>query len=410
MPDEQIDALAKELVTKEKWDKECFKILKDRTNDFWDMLSGYQDNILEIPIEKYFSYTDKDILDILPLEQLSFYQAIKEVKNAIQKTYPHLYNIEAFNLLYEILKTYYQNQCSDINSTLKEINIPYPQSITILVTNEYFWGKVPFSTKEIQNLFCSWSAQLKDTIYCTNFLIRDDNVDILQSMQIKEITTELRKLHIPEDYNKSLYKDKPFQDPVKNKLFCLMDTNIFNSEEPAFLEYLNYLEGLLSVKGTFKNESMIFFNGKLLTTYDKATYFKEQDKLLKEYLYKFVNGLDKIVDQKNFEANVVHKYVSTQICRDLTAEIRAIDDGAQRFHILQSNTIKFDGSAIPERVEYVIHANFGSPGAIYKRANNLAGFTVSKEYMWDPVGPFDFHIAFKLGSSIYNIQTLYFKR
>lgn len=221
MPDEQIDALAKELVTKEKWDKECFKILKDRTNDFWDMLSGYQDNILEIPIEKYFSYTDKDILDILPLEQLSFYQAIKEVKNAIQKTYPHLYNnIEAFNLLYEILKTYYQNQCSDINSTLKEINIPYPQSITILVTNEYFWGKVPFSTKEIQNLFCSWSAQLKDTIYCTNFLIRDDNVDILQSMQIKEITTELRKLHIPEDYNKSLYKDKPFQDPVKNKLFC----------------------------------------------------------------------------------------------------------------------------------------------------------------------------------------------
>lgn len=247
-------------------------------------------------------------------------------------------------------------------------------------------------------------------MYCTNFLIHDDNVDIIQSKQIKKITTELRKLHIPKDYNESLYESKPFKDPVKNKLFCLMDTNIFNSKEHAFAEYLKYLEGLSDIKGTFKNESMIFFNGKLLTTYDKATYFKEQDKLLKEYLYKFGNGSDKIVDQKNSEADVVHKYVSTQICRDLAAGIRATDDGAQRFHILQSNTIKFDGSTIPKGVEYLIHANFGSPGAIYKRANNLSEFTVSKEYMWDPVGPFDFHIAFKLGSSIYNIQTLYFER
>lgn len=86
LPDEQIDALAKELVTKEKWNKECFKILKDRANDFWAMLSGYKNNISEIPIEKYLSYTYNK--DILPLEQLSFYQAINELRNEIRSTYP----------------------------------------------------------------------------------------------------------------------------------------------------------------------------------------------------------------------------------------------------------------------------------------------------------------------------------
>ena len=103
---------------------------------------------------------------------------------------------------------------------------------------------------------------------------------------------------------------------------------------------------------------------------------------------------------------MVHNLVSTQICRDLLAQIRVNDLGTQRYHILQSNTINFDGEVIPKNAVYVIHVNFDSPSVVYKRAVHFSSISVDKCHMWDQVGPFDWHLNFRLGLSNYSIQTL----
>ncbi|MDR3169019.1 MAG: hypothetical protein LBU27_04605 [Candidatus Peribacteria bacterium] len=408
LKNEQINALAIDLLKKTTWRKQDFVILENRSDDFWSMLSDYKDDVSEISIGKYLRYNNEDILKYCcSVEDLAFYQAIRGLKDEIKRECSSLYSdSEEETFLLDMLTKYYSQQCDIITEPLKKgYSLCSTLCVTILVTNEYFWGKVPLSVESVHKLFSEWSAQLPYTMYCTNFLITED--EKLLPKQIKGITSSLRTLHIPTDYEPSRYAANPYQDPTKNKLLFLMETEVFSStKQPSFLEYLQYLDTLPYIDGIFKNESMIFFNGKLLTTYNKATYIDEQNELLDKYLYKFGTGLDEVIDADSPEGNVVHQYISTQICRDAAAGIRKNDKGKQRFHILQSNRIGFDGSAIPQEAEYVIHANFGSAGAIYRRAHNLSSTLVSKEHMWDPVGPFDFHISLKIGSSIYNIQTL----
>jgi hypothetical protein len=408
LEDKQFNAFATKLLGKAVWQKQDFAILENRSDDFWSMLSDYKDDISEISIEKYLRYNNEDILKYCcSVEDLAFYQAVSGLKNEIKREYSDLYSDSEEEMPFlGMLTKYYSQQCGIMTEPLKKgYSLCSTPCVTILVTNEYFWGKVPLSMESVHKLLSEWSIQLPYTMYCTNFLIKNDSK--LSSIQIKERTTDLRTLHIPKSYDPSHYAANPYQDPTKNKLLFLMDTKVFSSsEQPSFLEYLQYLDTLPYVDGTFKNESMIFLNGKLLTAYNKATYIDEQNELLDKYFYEFGTGLDEVIDANSHEGKVVHQYISTQICRDSAAGIRKNDEGNQRFHILQSNRIGFDGSAVPQKAEYVIHANFGSPGAIYKRARNLSSILIGKEHMWDPVGPFDFHISFKVGSSIYNIQTL----
>lgn len=380
------------------------EIFPEKSADVWECLSEFDESILEVDISKFLQVTDSDVLKYVgDYKDEAMYQAISGIISMIKKDFPSLYiESEKKEDLFKMLQSYYLEHFNALMSRIKEARKFYKPAITMLVTNEYFWGKVPISKKDANTLMSEYSS-LPDVLFCSNFLL----VEELKDLPInEEIFTILTGAYIPDDYDPMKYER--FKDPVKNKCYLLMESGFFKDRQiSAFQKYLEYLKTMTRPAGVFKNESMIFWKGRPLTAYDKATYMDEQDNLFpRDFVYKFGLGGDAIIKDEEPEANIVYSLISTQICRDLFAQIRATDEGNQRYHILQSNTIDFNGDSIPPRVKYVIHVNFGSPAVVYRRAIHFSSIPVDKSHMWDQVGPFDWHLNFRLGSSNYSIQTL----
>jgi len=388
----------------EKEDPLMPEIFSEKSADVWECLSEFDDSVFAVDISKFLQVTDSDVLKYVgDYKDEAMYQAISGIIFMIKKDFPSLY-IESENEedLFRMLQSYYWEHFNTLMSKIKEAQKFYKPAITMLVTNEYFWGKVPISKEDATTLMSEYSS-LPDVLFCSNFLLAEKLKD---SSIHKEICDILTKLYIPDDYDPA--KHEKFKDPVRNKCYLLMESGFFKDRQmSAFQKYLKYLKAMDSPAGVFKNESMIFWKGRPLTAYDKATYMDEQDNLFpRGFVYKFGLGVDTIIEGGESEANIVYSSISTQICRDLFAQIRATDEGNQRYHILQSNTIDFNGDSIPPHVKYVIHVNFGSPAVVYKRAIHFSSIPVNKSHMWDQVGPFDWHLNFRLGSSNYSIQTL----
>ncbi len=379
------------------------EIFLEKADEVWEYLSQFDDEVLEVDIHNLLEITNSDVLKYFgDYDDESIYQAISEIISMIKKDFPNLYiESEKKEDLFEMLQRYYCEHFYTLMSDIKEAQKFYHPTVTMLVTNEYFWGKVPIREQDANTLMSEYSS-LPNVLFCSNFLL----VDELKDPSIHEkINAVLTKLYIPDDYDPMKYEE--FKDPVRNKCYLLMDSRFFKDwQTSAFQKYLEYLKAMTSPAGVFKNESMIFWKGRPLTVYDKATYIDEQDNLFQRgFIYKFGSGMDEIIEETQ-EANIVYSLVSTQICRDLFAQIRATDEGKQRYHILQSNTIDFNGDSIPSNVRYVVHVNFGSPAVVYRRAVHFSSIPVDKSHMWDQVGPFDWHLNFRLGSSNYSIQTL----
>jgi hypothetical protein len=246
--------LAKVLVVKEKWEKEDFIKFGEKQSDFWNTLAEYDDEVSEVAKEKFLKYTDADILKIsFSLQDVAFYQSVCELKNEIQQELKDQYHDETnFDAFWDDIVSYYMRQYSSVLDLCKgfcESIKGALQSVDILVTNEYFWGKVPYS-KDIIKEMEVWSSHLPHTILCTNFLLKDDTE--IPAEKIKEEAASLRKVFIPVSYNKNNYPDR-LKDPVRNKLLYLMESSFFNSEEPSFIAYLEHLNKLSSVKGSFRS-------------------------------------------------------------------------------------------------------------------------------------------------------------
>lgn len=401
------DDVLKEFITKacekdwaiEKNDPLLSEIFSEKSAAVWECLSEFDKSILEVDISKFLQVTDSDVLKYVGnYKDEAMYQAMSGIISMIKKDFPSLYiESEKKEDLFKMLQSYYLEHFNALMLRIKEARKFYKPAITLLVTNEYFWGKVPMEVKEAYALMSKWSS-LPNVLFCSNFLLVDELKDPATP---KKLASALNKLH---------------SEAHKTKKIFLMESEHFVPEYdahyeitvPSFQKYIDYLNKVepSTIKGIFKNESMIFWNQHLLTTYDKATYVDEQENILsKGFIYEFGLGFDNI-GEKISESDVVHNLVSTQICRDLLAQIRVNDLGTQRYHILQSNTINFDGEVIPKNAVYVIHVNFDSPSVVYKRAVHFSSISVDKCHMWDQVGPFDWHLNFRLGLSNYSIQTL----
>jgi hypothetical protein len=219
---------------------------------------------------------------------------------------------------------------------------------------------------------------------------------------MEEITAKVKELFSPGlDITTDSYHNKNRQF-----LLALMDSDTFESisiskfADSSFGKYGLFLESRKSMKGFLENKSFIFFDGDIMTTYNKSTYFREQDNALYDYVYVFGDGRDK----QYCKDDTVYSCISTQICRDLVAGIRSKDTENRRFHILESNTIDFDGRSIPRETTYVIHANYGKPGAIYKKTRRFSSNPEDEKYVWDQIGPFKFYFKFTIGTSYYTLQ------
>lgn len=381
-------------------------LFSEKADNVWEHLSEYDDGVSEVDIIKLLKVTDADVLKYFgSYSDEAIYQAISGIISVISRDFKDLYvESKEEKSLVDMLIAYYDKCLEELVANIEQVKkvYTYVPSVTMLVTNEYFWGKVPIEEAKAISMMTAWSVSLPDVLFCSNFLLINKLED---PSLVQELADRLTKLYIPAEYNPKEYEN-PFIDPVRMQWSLLMDSRFFTGEESAFQKYLEYLRAETTRVGIFKNESMIFWNKCRLTTYDKSTYIDEQDDLFrKSFIYVFGLGVDNIVAEIP-EAKIVHASVSTQICRDLLAQIRKKDKGTQRYHILQSNTIDFNGEAIPPKAEYVIHVNFGSPAVVYRRALNFPPVPVDKRHMWDQVGPFDWHLNFHLGSSNYSIQTV----
>jgi hypothetical protein len=111
------------------------------------------------------------------------------------------------------------------------------------------------------------------------------------------------------------------------------------------------------------NRSYYLNNDKILTQYQKATYFKEADPLIigKSVLYDFGSGLDMKVSDGNL-TNALLKNISTEICFDLDCKIRETNgwkntgSGQSNLHIIQSNTIDPQMNEVPTD-RYIAHSD-----------------------------------------------------
>jgi hypothetical protein len=292
-----------------------------------------------------------------------------------------------------------QRVLSQLQRSIQDEN---PAEIKMIVTNEYFWGKVPFDNYDdkVVKECKRFSEKLINTIFCINSLMRANcpiSVD-----KIGGIYTRLRS-EFPESITNS----------NRTKLTYMMSDSVFDTQMTDSFDnyslgrYFTYLRAIHSrINGKFQNTSMIFFNGNLLTSYNKSTYADEYDDLLYDHLYEFGEGKDNSVEENSPAAGIVFNNISTQICRDLAVGIRTSDTGLQKIHILESNTIPFNGASIPSNVKYVIHADYNKAGVLYKKNVKFSSASQDPVRIWDQIGPFDFHVEFRVGSSNYTLQSI----
>ena len=210
----------------------------------------------------------------------------------------------------------------------------------LIVFNEMFFGKsepekptfkteayAPFLVEEFQTISQKielLSKEIPSAIFHVNFLYEE-----AEKIDGKKYKENLRRY-------------------INNKSFATQGRQVLFDESAISLEKM--LASIDDDKGyqPFKNESLIYANGRVVSSYQKASYKDEANKILRALIegkdskvYVLGSGVDEKKDRSPL-GDFVNKMVSNQICYDLEIGVRKNletypVDG--KIHIVVSNTL-----------------------------------------------------------------------
>ncbi len=223
---------------------------------------------------------------------------------------------------------------------LKKIRDKIANGNSLFIFNEMFFGKslekephegyAPLSNKEfvkISDQLINLSKAVPSALFHVNFLYfdKEEMFGIEYKTLIDEIKEKLKSKNIKE-------------------------YSIFDDPETATINWdflLNKVSNEQKYK-IFKNESLIYSHGRIVGSYQKASYKDEANAFLEHTLngkenslYLFGKGQD-IAADKSLLAQLINNYISTEICFDLEMGMRHKLNNHPpegKIHIFVSNTL-----------------------------------------------------------------------
>jgi hypothetical protein len=328
--------------------------------------------------QKVFNYYSEDFdtfeIDTVRIcfspEDAAFYQSMSENyrKNDSDKS--------LLNRLSEIYRLQWDILCQRI----QEQYIATSHVPSIVIWDEYFFGKCVISRAEMEKELLQLSTWCPGNIFCPNFMY-------IKETKVEKILSNLLAL---EKENLPMFSEYMINTPFREKHVEKYKSWLGNTKEANSYQ-------------AFVNETWYFFNGKLCKTYDKCTYFQEENDLLQRGIpYFFGNKKESVITRDIPQ-------LSTEICRDLFVGARQTDKKHYRFHILQSSSIDISKlfKNLPQNSKYIIHVNRKNWGAIYEKVDrfiNTSKISQSAEKGWSPHGPEQLKLLFTLGVKGYKIS------
>lgn len=198
------------------------------------------------------------------------------------------------------------NECTQLSFSITkndEFSIKALRNATgIIAFNEYFFGNIPFPHSAARNYSISFSQINEHYLFACNFLTYT----------------------------------KEFQEEQVSESIAFFNKNTLG-ENPISVSKLTPETLTKEKNGKFMMENKTFYPHKngIVSTYNKSSYFKENDEFLanEQAFYYFGDKTD------HPAADQIAVNISTEICRDVSLALRREDTSVVNLHLIQSNSL-----------------------------------------------------------------------
>jgi hypothetical protein len=242
-------------------------------------------------LKNFEVHKDEDMKDFL---------SILEACNFLNKKLPIRYKAHDYQSTISIQRT--NNECTQLSFSITKDDGFSVEALTnatgIIAFNEYFFGNTPFPCLTVQNYSKSFSQINEHYLFACNFLTYTNEFESEQ--KIKSI--------------------KNFNNGKVGK----------NRITESKLELQEGTNGKIMME----NKTFYARSNTIVSTYNKSSYFKENDEFLSNEQAFYCFG-----DAKDHPTNdTLAKNISTEICRDVSLGLRK-EDTRVNLHLIQSNTL-----------------------------------------------------------------------
>lgn len=290
----------------------------------------------------------------------------------------------------------------DINTILLyltnfiESSVP-KNKVLIIVFNEMFFSPMNRHINETEyslltEIFLNFSKMCRNAIIYLNFLYTRN--DVLSRELSNNIVNWLTIASRNAKY--------------QNKSALLMHPVLNNADEYGnfFNLFLNRANTLVTSRVVFLvNETLTFFDEKIISKYKKSSYYKENDDFIyrnESCLYDIGDGLDHPTEPQDELSSLINGNIEVEICYDTQQGVRKLTTPAtKKVHILQSNLLTEDGnySRYPGKNTLTIHSDPRNRGAVFYTKENTEKDRIIKQFI-----PLDRSKEFLYNDNIFSLK------